>query len=56
MAKKTMERVRVAEREHLARERFAATHPGVAQVPVTALAGDVHDLDGLRQIGDLLAR
>jgi anion-transporting ArsA/GET3 family ATPase len=35
--------------------RFAAAHPGVATAVVPALAGDVHDLDGLREIGDLLA-
>lgn len=51
-----LERLRVAEREARERDRFAASHPTVPQVPVTALAGDVHDLDGLREIGDLLAR
>ena len=34
--------------------RFGAAHPGVALVSVRALAADVHDLDGLREIGVLL--
>ena len=40
---------------HLA-ERFTAAHPGVAATTVPALAEDVHDLAGLREIGDLLAK
>jgi anion-transporting ArsA/GET3 family ATPase len=42
--------------EHDARmaRRFGAAHPGVPMVPVPALSADVHDLDGLRQIGKLL--
>ncbi|MDA3022057.1 MAG: AAA family ATPase [Actinomycetota bacterium] len=40
---------------HLA-ERFTAAHPDVAATTVPALAEDVHDLAGLREIGDLLAR
>ncbi len=40
---------------HLA-ERFTAAHPGVAATIVPALAQDVHDLAGLREIGDLLAK
>jgi anion-transporting ArsA/GET3 family ATPase len=39
---------------HLER-RFSAAHPQVATVHVMALAGDVHDIDGLRRIGELLA-
>jgi hypothetical protein len=35
--------------------RFAAAHPGVPVIAVPALAEDVHDLDGLRRIGELLA-
>lgn len=38
---------------HLAR-RFTQAHPGVAVAPVPALAWDVHDLDGLREIGEHL--
>ncbi len=34
--------------------RFAAAHPAVAAVEVPALAGDVHDVDGLRLVGSLL--
>ena len=42
--------------EHDARmtRRFTAAHPQVPLVPVPALPGDVHDLDGLRHIGALL--
>ena len=42
--------------EHDARmtRRFSAAHPEVALVSVPALPVDVHDLDGLRGIGDLL--
>jgi anion-transporting ArsA/GET3 family ATPase len=42
--------------EHDARmaRRFGAAHPRVPMVPVPALPADVHDLDGLRQIGKLL--
>jgi anion-transporting ArsA/GET3 family ATPase len=39
---------------HLA-ERFTAAHPGVPVATVPALAEDVHDLEGLREVGDLLA-
>jgi anion-transporting ArsA/GET3 family ATPase len=49
------DRVRLGEREVLLRERFAAAHPDVATIVVPALATDVHDLDGLRLVGDLLA-
>ena len=49
------DRVRIVEREASLRERFAAAHPRVPTAVVPALAGDVHDLDGLRAIGDLLA-
>ena len=49
------EGMRVSLRETGLRKRFTAAHPGVATVSVAALAGDVHDLDGLREIGELLA-
>ena len=49
------DRVRIVEREGHLRERFAASHPRVATTVVPAMAGDVHDLVGLRTIGDLLA-
>lgn len=49
------QRMQMADRQlHLA-DRFAAAHPGVPVATVTALAGDVHDLDGLREVGDLVA-
>ena len=49
------DRMRVAAREARLKKRFSAAHPAVATVSVAALAGDVHDLEGLRLIGDLLA-
>jgi anion-transporting ArsA/GET3 family ATPase len=49
------DQVRSVERERDLRERFATAHPQVATAVVPALAGDVHDLDGLRRIGELLA-
>jgi anion-transporting ArsA/GET3 family ATPase len=49
------DRMRTAAREERLKKRFSAAHPGVPSVSVAALAGDVHDLDGLRLIGDLLA-
>ena len=50
------DRVRIIEREQHLRERFAASHPMVPTAVVPAMAGDVHDLDGLRAIGASLAR
>ncbi len=49
------ERVQILEREDHLRARFAASYPTVSTVVVPALAGDVHDLVGLRAIGELLA-
>ncbi|WP_199844069.1 ArsA family ATPase [Streptomyces albireticuli] len=49
------ERMRVLARERRTRDRFTALHPEVAVAEVTALPGDVHDLAGLRTIGELLA-
>jgi len=49
------DRSRLVERETGLRDRFAAAHPRVPTAVVPALAGDVHDLTGLRQIGELLA-
>ncbi len=49
------DRVRMVEREARLRRRFEAAHPQVPTAVVPALAGDVHDLDGLRQVGSLLA-
>jgi len=47
---------RLVERETRLRGRFTAAHPGVSTVVVPALPSDVHDLDGLRRVGGLLAR
>lgn len=49
------ERMQVLAREQRTRDRFAALHPEVAVTEVAALAADVHDLAGLRAIGDRLA-
>ncbi|GGX65304.1 ArsA family ATPase [Streptomyces fructofermentans] len=49
------ERMRLLSREQRTRDRFAARHPEVAVAEVAALPGDVHDLAGLRDIGDRLA-
>ncbi len=35
--------------------RFVSAHPDVAMIAVPALPTDVHDLEGLRRIGELLA-
>ncbi|WP_207634245.1 ArsA family ATPase [Candidatus Frankia alpina] len=50
------ERVRLASREARLRERFTSAHPDTPLVEVEALSEDVHDLVGLREIGDALAR
>jgi anion-transporting ArsA/GET3 family ATPase len=49
------DRARVYAREQHLRGRFTAAHPRVPVVDVPALAGDVHDLEGLREIGGSLA-
>ena len=49
------ERARIVARETRLRGRFTAAHPSVPTAVVPALATDVHDLDGLRLVGDLLA-
>lgn len=49
------DRVRIVERERHLRERFAASHPQVPTAVAPAMASDVHDLDGLRAIGESLA-
>lgn len=48
-------RLRIRERQHHLTERFVGAHPGVALAQVPALAEDVHDLQGLREVGELLA-
>ena len=49
------DRSRIVIREAHLRERWATEHPGVASAVVPALSTDVHDLDGLRRVGELLA-
>lgn len=49
------ERMQVLAREQRTRDRFSALHPEVKVAEVAALPGDVHDLAGLRTIGDRLA-
>src|SRR4051794_7236290 len=50
------DRTRIVARESRLRARFATAHPDVPTAVVPALSTDVHDLDGLRLVGDLLAR
>ncbi|MGY1802842.1 ArsA family ATPase [Blastococcus sp. SYSU D00922] len=45
--------VQAAREQHLA-DRFTSAHPEVAVRTVPAAAGDVHDLDGLRVMGEAL--
>jgi len=47
--------VQVAERERRQLTRFTAMHPDVAVASAPALAGDVHDLAGLREVAAALA-
>ncbi|HEX6247596.1 MAG TPA: ArsA family ATPase [Nocardioidaceae bacterium] len=49
------DRTRIVAREQHLRQRFAAAHPHVPTAVMPALSTDVHDLDGLRRVGDLLA-
>ncbi|WP_020632154.1 ArsA family ATPase [Amycolatopsis alba] len=49
------DRVALAERETRLLARFTRAHPEVPLVRVPALAGDVHDLEGLRDIGTRFA-
>jgi len=49
------DRMRRHRREQALTSRFTGAHPDVPLVEVGALAGDVHDLDGLREIGRSLA-
>lgn len=50
------ERMRLLARERRTRDRFTARHPEVPVAEVAALPGDVHDLTGLRTIGERLAQ
>jgi anion-transporting ArsA/GET3 family ATPase len=49
------DRMRLVARETRMRRRFQAAHPHVPTVVVPALSTDVHDLQGLRRVGELLA-
>ncbi len=49
------ERVAVAERESTLVDRFARSHPSTGVRRVPAMSTDVHDLEGLRQVGAALA-
>ncbi|MDL4818186.1 ArsA family ATPase [Actinomadura opuntiae] len=49
------DRMQLAAREERLRDHFASTHPTVPVTAVPAQAEDVHDLDGLRQVGEDLS-
>ncbi|MGW0784619.1 ArsA family ATPase [Streptomyces sp. NPDC002913] len=49
------ERMQVVAREQDTRDRFTTLHPEVPVTEVAALPGDVHDLSGLRAVGERLA-
>lgn len=49
------ERVQARSRELRLRERFTSAHPAIGVAEVPAQPEDVHDLDGLREIGGALA-
>lgn len=49
------ERMQVVAREQHTRDSFTTLHPEVPVTEVAALPGDVHDLAGLRAVGELLA-
>jgi anion-transporting ArsA/GET3 family ATPase len=49
------DRHRIVARESRLAARFATAHPDVPTAVVPALNTDVHDLDGLRVVGELLA-
>ncbi|WP_283139745.1 ArsA family ATPase [Rhizohabitans arisaemae] len=48
------DRMQLAARERREQEHFTSTHPSVPVTEVSAMAEDVHDLDGLRTIGEQL--
>ena len=49
------ERMQVIAREQRTRDRFVSVYPDVPITEVPALPGDIHDLDGLREIGARLS-
>jgi anion-transporting ArsA/GET3 family ATPase len=50
------DRTRIVARESRLQARFSTAHPDVPKAVVPALSTDVHDLDGLRLVGDLLSQ
>jgi anion-transporting ArsA/GET3 family ATPase len=50
------DRSRIVARETRLRARFSMAHPDVPTAVVPALSTDVHDLEGLRLVGDLVSR
>jgi anion-transporting ArsA/GET3 family ATPase len=50
------DRVDLAEREERLLSRFTGAHPAVAVARVPVVAGDIADLDGLREVGERLAQ
>ncbi|HEV7656160.1 MAG TPA: ArsA-related P-loop ATPase [Mycobacteriales bacterium] len=48
-------RAQLAARDRRMRDRFTSAHPDVPLIEVPALSTDVHDLDGLRRVGEALA-
>ncbi|MGJ6963622.1 ArsA family ATPase [Streptosporangium sp. G11] len=48
-------RMQLAAREQREEEHFVSAHPTVPVARVPAMAEDVHDLEGLREVGHLLA-
>ncbi|MFF5210014.1 ArsA family ATPase [Streptosporangium sp. NPDC000396] len=48
-------RMQLAAREHREQEHFISAHPTVPVAQVPAMSQDVHDLEGLRRVGELLA-
>lgn len=48
-------RMQLAAREQREQEHFVSAHPTVPVAQVPAMPEDVHDLKGLRQVGELLA-
>ncbi|GAA3154095.1 hypothetical protein GCM10010466_51290 [Planomonospora alba] len=49
------DRMQLAVREHREQEHFFSAHPTVPVTQVPAMPTDVHDLEGLREVGALLA-
>ncbi|MEI6620384.1 MAG: ArsA-related P-loop ATPase [Actinomycetes bacterium] len=49
------DKMQLAKSQRRMAERFCSAHPSVAVATAAALPGDVHDLDGLREVGQALA-